>query len=83
MSSSSSHATITYTSVSGDSDGPSFGILLVDVYGYESDASEAAPQSPEHAPLSLFLKSRSQSIEYASIKLEHSSQKQQYIQIRL
>ncbi|GKG35768.1 hypothetical protein Tco_0440922, partial [Tanacetum coccineum] len=32
--------------------GPSFGIPLMDVYGYESDASEAAPQSPKHAPLS-------------------------------
>ncbi|GJX30673.1 hypothetical protein Tco_0240528, partial [Tanacetum coccineum] len=31
--------------------GSVFGIPLVDVYGYESDASEAAPQSPEHAPL--------------------------------
>ncbi|GJS29046.1 hypothetical protein Tco_0489666 [Tanacetum coccineum] len=28
------------------------GIPLVDVYGYESDASETAPKSPEHAPLS-------------------------------
>ncbi|GJU78219.1 hypothetical protein Tco_1275289 [Tanacetum coccineum] len=49
-SSSASHATVTYASVSSDSDGPSFGIPLVDVYGYESDASEATPQSLEHRP---------------------------------
>nr|GEV19390.1 hypothetical protein [Tanacetum cinerariifolium] len=51
-SSSSSHAIVTYTSMSDNSDRPSFGIPLVDVYGYGSDASEAAPQSPEHPPLS-------------------------------
>ncbi|GJY49132.1 hypothetical protein Tco_0439088 [Tanacetum coccineum] len=51
MSSSSAHFTINYTSDS-DVSGPSFGIPLVDVYEYESDASEAAPQSLEHAPLS-------------------------------
>ncbi|GKA55238.1 hypothetical protein Tco_0754187 [Tanacetum coccineum] len=52
MSSSTSHATATYTSVSDDSDRPSFGIPLVDVYGYESEEPEAAPQSPDQAPLS-------------------------------
>ncbi|GJY66766.1 hypothetical protein Tco_0469004 [Tanacetum coccineum] len=51
MSSSLAHSTITYT-YEIDNDRTSFGIPLVDVYGYESDAYEAAPQSPEHAPLS-------------------------------
>ncbi|GKC34510.1 hypothetical protein Tco_1046894, partial [Tanacetum coccineum] len=51
MSSSLAHSTITYTSDS-DASGPSFGIPLVDVYEYEFDASEAAPESLEHAPLS-------------------------------
>ncbi|GKB45920.1 hypothetical protein Tco_0896673 [Tanacetum coccineum] len=50
MSLSSAYSTITYTSDS-DASGSSFGIPLVDVYEYESDASEAAPQSLEHAPL--------------------------------
>ncbi|GJU30608.1 hypothetical protein Tco_1174197 [Tanacetum coccineum] len=52
MSSSSAYSTVTYTSDS-DASGQSFSIPLVDVYGYESDASEAALQSPEHTPLSL------------------------------
>nr|GEV93377.1 hypothetical protein [Tanacetum cinerariifolium] len=51
MSSYSSHATVTYTFPS-DSIGPSLGILSVDVYGYECDASEAASRSPKYAPLS-------------------------------
>ncbi|GJS03062.1 hypothetical protein Tco_0319570 [Tanacetum coccineum] len=50
-SSSSSHDTVTYTSVFSNSDRPSFGIPLVDVYGYESYASKATPWSPKHAPL--------------------------------
>ncbi|GJU89232.1 hypothetical protein Tco_1301655 [Tanacetum coccineum] len=52
MSSSTSQATATYTLVSDDSDKPSFGIPLVDVYGYKSKEPKAAPQSPDQAPLS-------------------------------
>ncbi|GJR71693.1 hypothetical protein Tco_0084058 [Tanacetum coccineum] len=48
---SSAHSTVTYTSEI-DSDRPPFSIDWVPVYGYESDASKAAPQSPVYAPLS-------------------------------
>ncbi|GJX61016.1 hypothetical protein Tco_0293916 [Tanacetum coccineum] len=50
MYSSSSHTTVTYTSLSGNSDGPSWGIHLMP--GSDSKALEAAPQSPDHAPFS-------------------------------
>ncbi|GJQ95936.1 hypothetical protein Tco_0007075 [Tanacetum coccineum] len=50
-SSSSSHATVTYTSISSFNDGPSFGIPLVDMYESEPRAPKAAPQSPDQAPL--------------------------------
>nr|GEV52947.1 reverse transcriptase domain-containing protein [Tanacetum cinerariifolium] len=54
MSSSSflSRATVTYTSMSDNSDRPSFGIPLVYVYGYRCDASEAASPSPKDTPIS-------------------------------
>ncbi|GJX91118.1 hypothetical protein Tco_0344444 [Tanacetum coccineum] len=42
-----------YLHIRKDSDGPPLGIDLVPVYGYESNASEAALQSLEHAPHSL------------------------------
>nr|GEU82266.1 hypothetical protein [Tanacetum cinerariifolium] len=50
-SSSSSHATITYTSISGDM--PSWAIPLMDAYESEPEAPKAAPQSPDQAPLFL------------------------------
>ncbi|GJY60677.1 hypothetical protein Tco_0461334 [Tanacetum coccineum] len=46
----SSHATVTYTSVSTDRNLPPWGFLLMEAY--EPEALEAAPQSPEQAPLS-------------------------------
>ncbi|GJQ98037.1 hypothetical protein Tco_0009176 [Tanacetum coccineum] len=52
MSSSSSHATITYTSISSYNDVPSWGIPLMDAYESDPEAPEAAPQSPDQAPLS-------------------------------
>ncbi|GKA41311.1 putative reverse transcriptase domain-containing protein [Tanacetum coccineum] len=48
-SSSSSHATITYTSISIDM--PSWAIPLMEAYESDSEAPKAAPQSPEQAPL--------------------------------
>ncbi|GJV57624.1 hypothetical protein Tco_1458629 [Tanacetum coccineum] len=52
MSSSPSHATVTYTSMSSDDDVPSWGIPLMDAYDFDPEAPEAAPQSPDQAPLS-------------------------------
>ncbi|GKA24034.1 putative reverse transcriptase domain-containing protein [Tanacetum coccineum] len=52
MSSSPSHATVTYTSMSSDNDVPSWGIPLMDAYESDPEAPEAAPQSPDQAPLS-------------------------------
>nr|GEW73409.1 hypothetical protein [Tanacetum cinerariifolium]GEW76032.1 hypothetical protein [Tanacetum cinerariifolium] len=52
MSSSPSHATVTYTSISSDYDLPSWGIHLMDAYVSDLEAPEDAPQSPEQAPLS-------------------------------
>ncbi|GJZ23319.1 putative reverse transcriptase domain-containing protein [Tanacetum coccineum] len=49
MSSSSSHATITYTSISSDM--PSWAIPLMEAYESDPEAPKAAPQSPEQAPL--------------------------------
>ncbi|GJU33983.1 hypothetical protein Tco_1182337 [Tanacetum coccineum] len=49
---SSSHATITYTSMSSDNDVPSWGIPFMDAYESDPEALEAAPQSPNQAPLS-------------------------------
>nr|GEW56010.1 reverse transcriptase domain-containing protein [Tanacetum cinerariifolium] len=49
---SSSHATVTYTSMSSDNDVPSWGIPLMDAYESEHEAPKAAPQSPDQAPLS-------------------------------
>ncbi|GJW64944.1 hypothetical protein Tco_1331930 [Tanacetum coccineum] len=46
MSSSSSHATMTYTSISTDSDLPPWGFHLI-----KPEAPESAPQSPEQGPL--------------------------------
>ncbi|GKF22412.1 hypothetical protein Tco_0074734 [Tanacetum coccineum] len=48
MSSSSSHATVTYTSISSDLDSLPWGFPLISESDHE--APEAAPQSPEHAP---------------------------------
>ncbi|GKA22226.1 hypothetical protein Tco_0708188, partial [Tanacetum coccineum] len=45
MSSSSSHATVTYTSVSIDNDLPPWGFHLI-----KPEAPESPPQSPEEAP---------------------------------
>ncbi|GJT28331.1 hypothetical protein Tco_0908606 [Tanacetum coccineum] len=45
MSSSPSHATVTYTSMSSDNDVPSWGIPLMDAYESDPEAPEAAPQS--------------------------------------
>ncbi|GKF30151.1 hypothetical protein Tco_0096493, partial [Tanacetum coccineum] len=42
----SSHATVTYTSVSSDTDLPSWGILLMEAYESEPEV----PLSPVHAP---------------------------------
>ncbi|GKC37629.1 hypothetical protein Tco_1050013 [Tanacetum coccineum] len=50
MPSSSSHATVTYTSISSVM--PSWAIPLMDAYEFDPKALEAAPQSPEQAPLS-------------------------------
>nr|GEU45964.1 reverse transcriptase domain-containing protein [Tanacetum cinerariifolium] len=47
----SCHYTVTYTSES-NSNRPPFGINFGLVYGYKTDASKAAPESPKHAPLS-------------------------------
>ncbi|GKD88700.1 hypothetical protein Tco_1364207, partial [Tanacetum coccineum] len=43
MSSSPSHATVTYTSMSNDNDVPSWGIPLMDAYEFDPEAPEAAP----------------------------------------
>ncbi|GKB77228.1 hypothetical protein Tco_0944123 [Tanacetum coccineum] len=48
---SSSYATITYTSMSRDNDVPSWGIPFMDAYESDPEAPEAAPQSPDQAPL--------------------------------
>ncbi|GJV14793.1 hypothetical protein Tco_1360116 [Tanacetum coccineum] len=50
-SSSSSHATVTYTSISNDDDLSPWGFHLKDAY--EPKAPEAAPQSPDQVPLLL------------------------------
>ncbi|GJS89042.1 hypothetical protein Tco_0771678 [Tanacetum coccineum] len=50
MSSSLSHATVTYTSISSVM--PSWAIPLMDAYEFDPKEPEAASQSPEHAPLS-------------------------------
>ncbi|GKE44426.1 hypothetical protein Tco_1471710 [Tanacetum coccineum] len=52
MSSSSSHAIVTYTSMSNDDDVLSWGIPLMDAYESDPEAPEAALQSPDQAPLS-------------------------------
>ncbi|GKB10486.1 hypothetical protein Tco_0844409 [Tanacetum coccineum] len=52
MSSSSSHAIVTYTSMSSDDDVLSWGIPLMDAYESNPEAPEAAPQSLDQAPLS-------------------------------
>nr|GEW54013.1 reverse transcriptase domain-containing protein [Tanacetum cinerariifolium] len=52
MSSSPSHATITYTSMSSDDDLPSWGIPLINAYDSNLQAPKAASQSPKQAPLS-------------------------------
>ncbi|GJX79507.1 hypothetical protein Tco_0327656 [Tanacetum coccineum] len=52
MSSSPSHATVTYTSMSSDDDVPSWGIPLMDAYESDPEAPEAVPRSPDQAPLS-------------------------------
>ncbi|GKA23220.1 hypothetical protein Tco_0709182 [Tanacetum coccineum] len=49
MSSSLSHATVTYTSISSVM--PSWAIPLMDAYEFDPKEPEAASQSPEHAPL--------------------------------
>ncbi|GJZ90357.1 hypothetical protein Tco_0662284 [Tanacetum coccineum] len=49
-SSSSSYATVTYTSISSDDDLPPWGFHLK--HAYEPEALKAAPQSPNQAPLS-------------------------------
>nr|GEW19757.1 retrotransposon protein, putative, Ty1-copia subclass [Tanacetum cinerariifolium] len=51
MSSSSSHATVTYTSMSSDDDVPSWDIPLMDAYESNLEAPKAAPQSPDQASL--------------------------------
>nr|GEV38121.1 hypothetical protein [Tanacetum cinerariifolium] len=53
MSSSPSHATVTYTSISSDDYLQSRGIPLMDLYESNPKAPEATLQSPEQAPLSL------------------------------
>ncbi|GKB87887.1 hypothetical protein Tco_0960159 [Tanacetum coccineum] len=52
MYSSSSHATVTYTSMSNDDDVPSWGIPLMDAYESEPEAPETVLQSLDQAPLS-------------------------------
>ncbi|GKD46629.1 hypothetical protein Tco_1271274, partial [Tanacetum coccineum] len=51
-SSSSLHATVTYTSMSSDYHMPSWAIPLMDAYEPEPKAPEDAPQSPDQALLS-------------------------------
>nr|GEY19105.1 hypothetical protein [Tanacetum cinerariifolium] len=50
---SSSHATVTYTSISSDDDLPSWGIPLMEAYESDPEAHEVSPQSSDQAPLSL------------------------------
>nr|GEW62150.1 hypothetical protein [Tanacetum cinerariifolium] len=50
-SSSSSPATVTYTSISNDYHMPSWAIPLMDAYEAEPEVPEATPQSPDQAPL--------------------------------
>ncbi|GKC10663.1 putative reverse transcriptase domain-containing protein [Tanacetum coccineum] len=52
MSLSSSHASVTYTSMSSDNDVPSWGIPLMDSYESDPEAHEAALQSSDQTPLS-------------------------------
>nr|GEX23299.1 hypothetical protein [Tanacetum cinerariifolium] len=62
MSSSTSHATVTYTSMSIDDDVPSWGILLMNAYESDLEVPEVALQSLYQAPLSP---------AYASVYLEY------------
>nr|GEV46836.1 hypothetical protein [Tanacetum cinerariifolium] len=51
MSSSESHATVTYTSISSDSNLPPYGFHLIDLDEFEAQqSSEQAPPSPDYVP---------------------------------
>nr|GEU61380.1 hypothetical protein [Tanacetum cinerariifolium] len=73
MSSSLSHATITYTSIYSDDNLPSWGIPLMDAYESDPEAPDAASQSPDYGSRSQATKTKSYSYSQRSSSLVRST----------